>query len=111
MTVDRRNVAKLVATTMTGVALGLTTQAIAAADATDDAFVVKVSNDALYFSSRNQVILAGHRICAAFSAGGTPAQVHEALLQQSGFTSRQSAIFMADAVQAYCPRYASQFVS
>jgi Protein of unknown function (DUF732) len=111
MTIARRNIAKLVATTMTGVALGLTTQAVAAADATDDAFIVKVTNDALYFSSRNEVILAGQRVCAAFSAGGTPAQVHEAIQHKSRFTPRQTAIFMADAVQAYCPKYASQFVS
>jgi hypothetical protein len=32
-------------------------------------------------------------------------------LDHSAFSPRQAAIFMADAVQAYCPGYANQFMS
>jgi hypothetical protein len=37
--------------------------------------------------------------------------VHAKVLSESAFSARQAAIFMADAVSAYCPEYASQFIS
>jgi hypothetical protein len=111
MTITRQHVVKLVAASISAAALGLTIPGLATADATDDAFIVQVANDALNFSSRNAVIAAGHQVCAAFSSGRTPAQVHEVMHESSTFTPRQTAIFMADAVHAYCPKYASQFVS
>jgi Protein of unknown function (DUF732) len=43
-----------------------------------------------------------------FSGGMSAARVHETMVEKfrQTWTPRQKAIFMADAVQAYCPRYA-----
>ena len=92
-------------------ALGLVTPGSAAADATDDAFLKKLFADAIDFSQPEKAIPRARTVCEAFASGKSPANVHEMTLDHSAFSPRQAAIFMADAVQAYCPGYANQFMS
>ena len=50
-------------------------------------------------------------VCEAFSTGASPATVHATMLKNSAMSPRQTALFMADAVQAYCPKYADLLFS
>jgi hypothetical protein len=108
----RHDIAKLVGTAIAVAALGLTTLGSAAADDPEDAFVHKVATDGLDLGSRGDDILLGEKVCAAFSGGMSPARVHATMLNHdSGRSPRQTALFMADAVQFLCPRYADLFIS
>jgi uncharacterized protein DUF732 len=107
----RHDIAKLVGTGIAVAALSLTTPGSAAADATDDAFLHKLFDDAVNFSDPAQSIQRARTVCEAFASGMSPAEVHELTLNHSAFSPRQAAIFMADAVQSYCPGYAEQFIS
>jgi hypothetical protein len=107
----RHDFAKLVGTAIAAAALGLTTAGSAAADSTDDAFLRRVAADGLMFSNVEPVIERAKVVCAAFSAGGSPASVHATMLNNSAMSPRQTALFMADAVQAYCPKYADLLFS
>jgi Protein of unknown function (DUF732) len=49
-------------------------------------------------------------VCEFFGEGMSSAKVHEKIMDGSAFSPRQAAIFMADAVQAYCPEYAGLFI-
>jgi Protein of unknown function (DUF732) len=107
----RHDIAKLVGTTIAVAALGLATPGSAAADATDEAFLRKLFDDGVNFSQPEIIIQRARTVCEAFVSGKSPANAHELLLNRSAFSPRQAAIFMADAVQAYCPKYADQFMS
>ena len=107
----RHHIAKLFGAAIAVAALGLVTPGSAAADATDDAFLKKLFDDAVNFSGPETNIQRARTVCEAFASGKSPANVHELTLNQSAFSPRQAAVFMADAVQAYCPRYAGQFMS
>jgi hypothetical protein len=91
--------------------LGLTTAGSAAADSTDDAFLHRVAADGLMFSLQQAVIQRARVVCEAFSTGASPASVHATMLNNSAMSPRQTALFMADAVQAYCPKYADLLFS
>jgi hypothetical protein len=108
----RHDIAKLVGTAIAVAALGLTTPGSAAADDPEDAFVHKVAADGLDLGSQGDDIRLGEEVCAAFSGGMSPARVHATMLNHdSGRSPRQTALFMADAVQFFCPRYADLFIS
>ena len=107
----RHDIAKLVGTGIAVAALSLTTPGSAAADATDDAFLHKLFDHAVNFSDPATSIQRARTVCEAFASGMSPANVHEQTLAHSAFSPRQAAIFMADAVQAYCPKYSEQFTS
>jgi Protein of unknown function (DUF732) len=106
------NIARLVGTAMVVAALGLTTPGSAAAfTATDGAFLKKLFADGVNFSQPELALGRAREVCEAFGAGMSPESVHAQTLRNSAFSPRQTAIFMADAVQAYCPRYADLFIS
>jgi len=105
------DVAKLVGVATTVAALGLATPVTAAADATDDAFMHKLFVDGVNFAVPEKAIPRAREVCDLFGKGMPPASVHATILADSAFSSRQTAIFMADAVQSYCPGYAGQFIS
>ena len=107
----RHHIAKLFGAAIAVAALGLVTPGSAAADATDDAFLKKLFADGVNFSQPEQIVKRARTVCEAFASGKSPPNVHEVLLNHSAFSPRQAAVFMADAVQAYCPRYAGQFMS
>ena len=107
----RHNIAELVGTAIAVAALGLAAAGSAAADATDVAFLRKVSADGVNFGPQGDVIQRAREVCEAFGTGMSPANVHAKVLNNSAFSPRQTAVFMADAVQAYCPRYADLFIS
>ena len=107
----RHHIAKLFGGAIAVAALSLVTLGGAAADAADDAFLKKLFADGVNFSQSEQAIQRARTVCEAFASGKPPANVHELTLNQSAFSPRQAAVFMADAVQAYCPRYAGQFMS
>ncbi len=110
MTFARHDIAKLVGATITVAALGLTTPGIASADAVDQAFLSKLFADAVLFAGADVVIPKAREACDEFDAGMSPASIHEKLVFNSAFVPRQAAISMADAVQAYCPRHAAEFM-
>jgi hypothetical protein len=113
----RKDIATVVGTAMAVAALALTTSGSAAADATDDAFSRKLFADAIDFAPQEFQIKKAHIVCDAFGAGMSAAEVHQTLLNGStsilgsAFSPRQAAVFMADAVQFYCPGYAGQFIN
>jgi hypothetical protein len=113
----RKDIATVAGTAMAVTAMVLNTPGSAAADATDDAFSHKLFADAVDFAPHEVSVKKARMVCDAFDAGMSPAQVHETLLHGSrslpgsGFSPRQGAIFMADAVQFYCPGYAGQFIN
>jgi hypothetical protein len=111
MTFTRHYIAKLLGAAIALAALSLVSPGSAAADATDHAFLTKLFADGVNFSQPAQIILRARTVCEAFASGKSSANVHELTLGHSAFSPRQAAIFMADAVQAYCPRYADQFMS
>jgi hypothetical protein len=111
MTFARHDIATLVGTGIAVAALSLITPGSAAADATDDAFLHKLFDDAVNFSDPAIIIQRARTACEALASGMSPADVHELTLNHSAFSPRQAAIFVADAVEAYCPRYAGQFMS
>jgi len=106
----RHDVAKLVGTAIAVAAVGLTNPGSVAAEDPYDAFVHKVAADGL--GDRGGDILLGQEVCAAFTGGMSPARVQATMLDHdSSRTPRQTALFIADAVQVLCPRYADQFIS
>ena len=108
----RQDIPKLVGTAVAVAALSVATPASAAAyTATDEAFLKKTFADGVDFAQPEQTIKRAHVACDAFGAGMSPGSVHAKIQNDSVFTPRQTAIFMADAVQAYCPGYADLFVS
>jgi hypothetical protein len=109
--VVRHDIIKLVGIAIAVAALGLTAPGNAAADANDDAFSRKLFADGVDFASHEFAIKRARVVCEAFGAGMSPAGVHETILTGSAFSPRQAAVFMADAVQFYCPSYADLFIS
>jgi hypothetical protein len=108
------NAAKLASITIATAAaatLALASAGIAIADATDDAFMHRLFADGLAFAPAEKAVPRARLVCQAFDAGMPTGSVHAKVLSESAFTARQAAIFMADAVSAYCPKYASQFIS
>jgi hypothetical protein len=111
-----KEIATVVGTAMAVAALVFIAPGSAAADATDDAFSHKLFADALNFAAQPDQVKRARVVCESFDAGMSPAEVHETILsgsrsrQGSAFSPRQAAIFMADAVQFYCPGYAGQFI-
>ncbi|OBF31241.1 hypothetical protein A5724_22030 [Mycobacterium sp. ACS1612] len=116
MALTRRNITRLVSIVLAVAALGLTTPGGAAADATDDAFLHKLFDDAVDFGGRDLTVKKAREICDDLRAGKSPADVHDTIIngstsrEGSAFSPRQAAIFMADAVQAYCPEKANLFI-
>jgi len=106
----RHDVAKRIVTATIApvAALGLTIPCSAAADPTEDAFLRAVSSDGLVFATTGEVIERAQAVCAAFSAGMSTAQVHATVEANSAMSANQAAIFMARAVQFYCPQYSNQ---
>ena len=113
----RKDIATVVGTAMAVAAMVLTTPDSAAADATDDAFSRKLFADAVNFGPHEAAVKRARAVCEAFGAGMSPAEVHQTVLngsrttEGSAFSPRQAAVFMADAVQFYCPGYAGLFIS
>lgn len=108
----RHIITKLVGAAIAVAAVGLGTPGIAAADTHEDlAFLSKLYADAVDFSQADLVIQRARTICDRFAAGDSPVKVHEAVMTKSAFSPRQAAIFMADAVQAYCPQFSGQFMT
>jgi Protein of unknown function (DUF732) len=107
----RHDIAKLVGTAIAVAALGLVTPGGASADATDDAFLKKLFENGVNFSQPEQIVKRARTVCEAFASGKSPATTYQLTLNDSAFTPRQAAVFMADAVQAYCPKYSDQFMS
>ena len=108
----RHDIAKLVGTAIAVAALGLTTPGSAAADDPNDAFVHKIAADGILGAGGDDVLLLGQEVCEAFSAGMSPARVQATMVDRySSRTPRQTALFIADAVQVLCPRYADLFIS
>ena len=101
------DIAKLAGTVIAVAALGLAVPGGAAADTKDEAFLRRVSAEGLMFGGSDQVIARAQKVCAGFGSGMSTARVHAMILGNSAFTPGQTAIFMADAVQVYCPRYAN----
>ena len=100
----RHDIAKLVGTAITAAtALSLTIPGTAAADANDDAFFRKLFADGLYFGPQQAIIDRAHIVCQAFSAGTSLASIPQL---SEAMNPRQTALFVADAVQFYCPQYA-----
>ena len=99
----RYNFDKLVGTAIAAAVLGLTTAGSAAADPTDDAFFRKLFADGILFGTQQAIIERAHIVCQAFSTGTSPASMPEL---SEAMNPRQTALFVADAVQAYCPKYA-----
>jgi Protein of unknown function (DUF732) len=106
----RQDVAKLVGMATAVVALALATPGTAGADQTDYAFMKKLFDDGINFSAKDKAVARAREVCQLFAEGRSPAGVHEQLLADSAFSERQAAIFMADAVQAYCPDYGDLFI-
>lgn len=104
-------VAKLVSTALAVAALGLIIPGGSAADSTDEAFLRSVSADALSFDNPDGVIATARLVCGSFSAGMAPASVQSGMLKVSPLTPGQAALFMADAVRAYCPKYGNLLYS
>ena len=100
----RCDIAKLVGTAMAVAALGLTTAGEAAADATEEAFLRNLAADGILFSTAANVIQKAHVVCEAYSAGMSSDGVLATMLNDTALTPRQMALFIADSVQAYCPR-------
>ena len=112
-----QNVAKSVGIATAVITLGLAVPGLAAADAHDDAFSHKLFADGINFAGQDLAVKRARETCEAFDAGMSPAEVHDVIMsgtaysEGSAFSPRQAAIFMADAVQFYCPGYASLFIS
>jgi Protein of unknown function (DUF732) len=100
----RHDVAKLVGSGIAVAAVGLTAPGSAAADPTDDAFIHKISADAVSTGNRTEMIQRAQDVCSAFTDGISLAKVTTDLTG-STMTPRMTALFMNDAVQSYCPRY------
>jgi hypothetical protein len=111
MMLARHDTTKLVGTAIAVAALSLLTPGSAVADATDNAFLQKTYAEGVNFSQPAVMIQRARTVCEAFASGLSPANVHQLTLDHSAFSPGQAAIFMADAVQAYCPRYADQFMN
>jgi uncharacterized protein DUF732 len=107
----RHHIGKLFGAAIAVAALSLVTPGGAAADATDDAFLKKLFADGVDFSQPEQIVKRARTVCEAFASGKSPATIHQLTLNDSAFTPRQAAVFMADVVQAYCPKYSDQFMS
>ena len=107
----RRDVTKLVGVATAITALGLATPGAAAADATDDAFMHKLFADAVDFAPKEKAVERARDVCQLFAEGRSPASVHAHVVADSAFSERQAAVFMADAVQFYCPDHAGLFMS
>jgi len=112
MMLARHDVTKLVSVALAIAALGLATPGAAAADdAADDAFMHKLFADAIDFAPKGRAVPRARSVCEFFGEGMSSAKVHEKIMDGSAFSARQAAIFMADAVQAYCPEYTGLFIS
>lgn len=112
MMFTRHNIARLVGTAIAAAALSVTTPGSAAAfTATDYAFLKQLFADGVNFAPPEVALGRAREVCEAFGAGMSPESVHAKILNASAFTPTQTAIFMADAVQAYCARYADLFIS
>ena len=111
MTFAYHDTAKFLGIAVAVASLGMTFPASAAADATDDAFMHKLFADALDFAPPELAVPRARVVCDAFRANMSPEKVHSKILNTSAFTATQAAVFMADAVSAYCPSYAGLFTS
>ncbi len=107
----RHHFGKLFGAVIAVAALSLVTPGAASADATDDAFLTNLFSHGVNFSQPEQIVKRARTVCEAFASGKSPATIHQLTLNDSAFTPRQAAVFMADAVQAYCPKYSDQFMS
>ena len=74
----------------------------AATERTDNAFVDRVSDMGIGFTSRQTVINAGHSICQALGDGETPASAIQHFGHRTHLTATQATGFVAAAVQTYC---------
>jgi hypothetical protein len=100
----RHHIAKLAGTAIAVATVGLAAPGTAAADPTDDAFLRNVTADGVNFANPPEVIQKAQVVCAAYSGGLSLARMYPTL-GDSAMTHGQAALFMADAVQAYCPKY------
>lgn len=106
----RHDVTKLVGVAIGLAALGLFAPSTAAADATDVAFRQKLFADGVNFAPKEKIAERARVVCELFASGMSSASVHAHIVDDSAFTPRQAAVFMADAVQFYCPEHAGQFI-
>jgi hypothetical protein len=104
------DVTKLVGVAIGLAALGLAAPSTVAADATDDAFMHKLFADGVDFAPKGTAVPRARVVCDLFASGMSSASVNAHVVAHSAFTPRQAAIFMADAVQFYCPEHAGLFI-
>ena len=107
----RHDITKLVSVAIAIAALGLATPGAAAADdATDNAFMYRLFAEGIDFAPKAKAVERAQSICEFFGQGMSSAEVYQKIFQGSAFSQRQTAMFMAEAVQTYCPQYADQFI-
>jgi hypothetical protein len=103
-----RRLGKLTIPVIIAAATITTSTAIAAADATDDAFIAKMhSLGVTWPQGEDSIAVAmGHAICADRNAGNTPDQVASEVhksLNGKGFTYQDATAIVSAAESTYCP--------
>jgi hypothetical protein len=110
MMLARFEITKLVGAAAAVTALALALPSTAVADTADDAFMYKLFADGVAFAPKEKAITRARVVCGLFDGGASSQSVLARVVADSAFSSRQAAIFMADAVQYYCPNHAGLFM-
>ena len=78
----------------------------AAAERTDNAFVGRVSDMGIGFTSRERVITAGRNVCQSLSDGETASSTIQNFSHRTRLTDTQASGFVTVAVHTYCSEFA-----
>lgn len=104
--------AKLATTAVAAAALalaGLAGAATASANGVDDEFLSNIAAADITWGSERAVIKQAHLVCQFFDEGATAVDVAEEILAGTDLNTEQTAVFMVEAVSAYCPEHLDQF--
>lgn len=104
----RHRMSKLLGAAVLVIGMNLGAQFSAGAETSDDAFLRAVSADALTFDLPEVLVHQAKVVCQAFAAGMSPATINTEMQKRVPLLPRQTGLFMARAVQSYCPGYAGK---
>lgn len=91
-------------------AFAVAAAAFAGAGTNDEAFIAKIKDAGVTFSSPEAAVRQGHQVCRELAGGKDDTEVAADILSQTGLTSAQATYFVAAASNTYCPQYARRTV-
>ncbi len=101
-------IARFTGTALVAGALGFAAVATAgnasALHSSNDAFRSEISSEGIDFETTGVAVTNARHVCSSLAGGESPMALSTEIVEGTGLTAHQAAVFVASAMKNYCPR-------